>query len=154
MSFHLKAVQVASTAMVLGASLAPGPAAACSCVCSEQQSLADQFEAASAVVVAEVIKRQPVESVDQEGRTWVSSCGQETVRLRILSSFKGASSGEVLARHSDLGTACDLDFELKVGKRYVLFLRDSFEIDGCGASSPLRRSSKLRDQLDELAKGE
>jgi hypothetical protein len=151
MNFPLIPRRLALAVFVLTVGLIPEPAGACVCECPDAQSVAEQFEAASAVVVAEVLGRQSVESVDEDGMRWIDSCGQQAIRLRILSSFKGTASGEVLALQSDAGTACDLDFNLRVGKRYVLFLRSDLEIDGCGSSAPFRRSSRLREELDALA---
>jgi len=137
--------------LALALTLRPATLVGCSCVCNDPVSLQQEVASASAIVLAEVVETFPRNLVDSRGNEELSSCGEETVHLRVAQVLKGAVAKDLFSRHGAIGTPCDFRFTLVPGKRYLLFLGGScLDLNACSRSLPVERAGQLIREVQSL----
>ena len=118
---------------------------ACVCVC-EDMTLDRRITNSAGIVLARVVKISPT----SESAEWVSSCGEQLVTLQVVEAIKGPMTGQLTARHTDIGTGCDFKFKVVEGATYILFLVEdqtkAVFLDSCSPASR-GRSARLLKQL-------
>jgi hypothetical protein len=118
---------------------------ACVCVC-EDSTLDRKITQSAGIVLAKVVKISPT----PESSEWVSSCGEQMLTLQVVETIKGTMTGQVTARHSNIGTGCDFKFKVVQGETYILFLvedqKKALFLDSCSPASR-GRSARLLKQL-------
>ena len=137
--------------LAVALTLTPATLLACSCECEARPSLQQEVASASAIVLAEVVEKFPRNLVDSHGNEALSSCGEDTVHLRVERVLKGEVARDLFSRHAVIGTPCDFPFVLVPGKQYLLFLGGScLEISACSRSLPAERAGLLIREIQDL----
>lgn len=120
---------------------------ACTCVCDQVRTTAEQVENSSAIVIAEVLEViDQTDVIKPGGERWSNSCGESMLQLKTREVLKGELPPQLFVRRAAIGTACDVKFELQVGSVYLLYLSGEntcLQLSGCLPSQPLAEGSAV-----------